>query len=130
MPAFFTSQVLNACYRRSRMFDLRMTFPRGPRGLPDCRLAGAMLAGAVLISRPATAGRGSVQVLVGFRSPAYVLSSAARASILSRSRERLRITGLRGRVGRQFMRADAVVATVPAEVVDALRRDPTVAYVE
>jgi serine protease len=112
------------------MFDLRMTFPRGPRGLPHRGLASAMLAGAVLISRPATAGTGSVQVLVGFKPPAYVLSSAARASILSRGRERLRITGLRGRVGRHFLRADAVVAALPAEAVEALRRDPNVAYVE
>src|SRR5205085_6258567 len=100
--ALFTSQALNLGCRRSRMFDLRMTVARGSRRLPSRALAGVLLAGAALLGRPAAAETGSVRVLVGFQPPPYVLSSAARASLLSRSRERFRITGLRGRVGRHF----------------------------
>jgi subtilisin family serine protease len=98
------------------------------------RLAFAGLASLALLSEPASirpaAAAEPVRVLVGFKQPSFALSSPARASILSRSRERTRIASLRGQVRHQFRRTDAMVAELQPEAVAALRNDPSVAYVE
>lgn len=90
-----------------------------------CIIAAAGLA----LGRPAAAA-GALHVLVGFRPPAWVLSQSRLTSVLSRSQEQARIAGLHGSVDRRFRHADAVAATLPPEAVAALRRDPSVAYVE
>ena len=107
-----------------------LTVSRCPRRLVSPRLLCLALIGAVMIVRPARADTGSAQVLVGFKAPAYVLSRAVRAAILTRSRERARIASLRGQVRRRFTRADAMLASLPADAIESLRRDPSVAYVE
>jgi serine protease len=98
-------------------------------GLAVSRAGSAPLAAG---SPPSSVSRSAnvVPVLIGFRPPAYVLSAAARGQILSRASERARIAGLRGMVGRQFGCADTVAALVPGETINALRHDPTVAFVE
>jgi serine protease len=98
---------------------------RLPIGLVCLSLSVTLSAG------PATAAAApSLPVLVGFKPPPFVLSSAIRTSLLARTRERARIVALRGRVGRQFRRADALAATLSPDAIGALRRDPSVAYVE
>jgi subtilisin family serine protease len=92
-------------------------------------LAWLALAAGIIGARPAAAS-GRLGVLVGFKQPPLVLSRPVLASILTRSREQARIAALHGRVGRHFRHADAVSVTLPAEAIAALRRDPSVAYVE
>src|SRR5207244_1947699 len=60
------------------------------------------LSASFIASRSAAAAAASLHVLVGFKRPPLILSSAVRASILTRTRERARITALRGQVRRQF----------------------------
>jgi hypothetical protein len=109
-----------------------MPRPAGPRSFHPLWLTattGLALALSVSLARPAGAAVASapVRVLIGFKQPGFHISSASRRGILSRTRERDRITALHGRVARQYARADAVAATLSPEAASALLTDPSVA---
>jgi subtilisin family serine protease len=112
--------------------------PASPRAFRSPRLIGTLglaLAATLWPTPPAGAaaapgGSEPVRLLIGFKRPGFSLSAATRGSILSRTRERARITELQGRVARHYTRADAVAATLSPEAAAALLSDPSVAYVE
>jgi serine protease len=113
------------------MTVLRLAVPQALRRLS---LGCLGLVAAVSFAGPSFAAEtqpaGQVRVLIGFKRPAFVFSAATRVSILSRTRERAHIVALRGRVGRQFTRTDAVAATLAPEAATSLQNDPSVAYIE